>query len=35
MSLFAKIADLFKRSDKITRASDTKAYAKQYAMGKL
>ena len=35
MSLFTKIAELFKRSDKITRASDAKAYEKQYAMGKL
>ncbi|MGD0784106.1 MAG: carboxyl transferase domain-containing protein, partial [Candidatus Aminicenantales bacterium] len=35
MSIFGKITEFFKRSDKITRASDAKAYEKQYAMGKL
>ena len=35
MSVFTKIADLFKRSDKVTRLKDAKAYEKQYAMGKL
>ncbi len=35
MSIFNKIAELFKRSEKITRATDVKAYEKQYAMGKL
>jgi methylmalonyl-CoA decarboxylase subunit alpha len=35
MSLFTKIAEFFKRSEKITRSADAQAYAKQYAMGKL
>jgi acetyl-CoA carboxylase carboxyltransferase component len=35
MSIFKKISELFKRSEKITRATDVKAYEKQYAMGKL
>jgi acetyl-CoA carboxylase carboxyltransferase component len=35
MSIFTKIAEFFKRSEKITRSADAKAYAKQYAMGKL
>jgi len=35
MSLFSKIAELFKRSETITRTKDSKAYEKQYAQGKL